>query len=89
MAYHMPQYRYVGERGEEYRVIQGVFAEINRLPELTNRQIRWYAVILHLVGSFSDWQLQAGLADGLFPGNGPVSITWKPSGTASSPDPPP
>lgn len=70
MAYHMPQYRYVGERGEEYRVIQGVFAEINRLPELTNRQIRWYAVILHLVNSFSNWRLRAGLPDGLFPESG-------------------
>jgi hypothetical protein len=59
MAYHMPRYRYVGERGEEYRVIQSVLAEINRLPELTNRQIRWYAVILYLVNSFSDWQLRA------------------------------
>lgn len=70
VAHHIGQYRYVGERGEEYRVIQSVFDEINRLPELSNRQIRWYAVILHLVGSFSDWQLQAGLAEGLFPGTG-------------------
>ncbi len=60
---NMQKYRYVGEEGKEYEVIQSVFHEINQLPGLTNRQIRWYAVIVHLVTSFYRWRLKDPFLD--------------------------
>lgn len=67
IGHHNRQYRYVGERGEEYEVIQSIFHEINRLTEVSNPQIRWYAVILHLIDSYYNWRVRGGLPDSLFP----------------------
>jgi hypothetical protein len=52
--HHIQKYRYVGEKGKEYEVIQSIFYEINQLPELSNQQIRWYSIIIYLVQSFYD-----------------------------------
>lgn len=56
--YHIRKYKYVGEDGREYRVIQTVFHELNRLPELSNKQIRWYAIIISLVGNFFNYRMR-------------------------------
>jgi hypothetical protein len=50
--HHIQKYKYVGEDGDEYRVIQTVFLELNRLTELSNKHIRWYAIIVGLINSF-------------------------------------
>ncbi|UCH96176.1 MAG: hypothetical protein JSV88_04780 [Candidatus Aminicenantes bacterium] len=52
LNHNIHQYKYVGEEGKEYEVIQSLFYEINQLRELSNRQIRWYAVIINLVMNF-------------------------------------
>jgi len=52
LHHHLKKYRYVGEDGKEYEVIQGIFSQLNHLNELTNKQIRWYAVIINLWMSF-------------------------------------
>ena len=53
LRHNIQKYKYVGEKGKEYEVIQSVFYEINQLHELSNRQIRWYAIIINLVRHFS------------------------------------
>lgn len=53
------KYRYLGEAGKEYEVIQSVFNEINHLPELSNKHIRWYAIIINLRMSFQTHRLAA------------------------------
>ncbi len=52
--HNIQKYKYVGEKGKEYEVIQSVFYEINQLPELSNQQIRWYSIIIYLIRSFYD-----------------------------------
>lgn len=58
--HHIQKYKYVGEDGREYRVIQTVFHELSRLPELSNRHIRWYAIILGLIGNFFNSRMRMG-----------------------------
>jgi hypothetical protein len=52
LQYHTKKYKYVGEKGEEYGVIQSIFYEINKLSGLFNQHIRWYAIIIFLVHHF-------------------------------------
>ncbi len=52
--HNIQKYKYVGEKGKEYEVIQSVFYEINQLPELSNQQIRWYSIIIYLIRNFYD-----------------------------------
>lgn len=54
LNHNVQQYRYVGEEGKEYEVIQSVFNEINHLPGLSNKHIRWYAIIINLRMSFEN-----------------------------------
>ena len=61
------KYRYVGEEGKEYEVIQSVFNEINLLPGLSNKHIRWYAIIINLRMNFENWRMAAKSGEG-FPG---------------------
>jgi hypothetical protein len=61
--HHIQKYKYVGEDGWEYRVIQTVFHELNQLPELSNRHIRWYAIIIGLIGNFFNQRMR--MRDGL------------------------
>jgi hypothetical protein len=61
--HHIQKYKYVGEDGREYRVIQAVFHELNRLPELSNRHIRWYSIIIGLIDNFFNLRMRMG--DGL------------------------
>jgi hypothetical protein len=56
--HHIQKYKYVGEDGDEYRVIQTVFLELNRLTELSNKHIRWYAIIISLIGNFFDQRMR-------------------------------
>jgi hypothetical protein len=44
--HNVHKYKYVGEEGKEYEVIQSVFNEINHLPGLSNKHIRSYAIII-------------------------------------------
>ena len=57
------KYKYVGEKGKEYEVIQSIFYEINQLPELSNRQIRWYSIIIYLIRSFYDQRSRGSFPD--------------------------
>jgi hypothetical protein len=52
--HNIQKYKYVGEKGKEYEVIQSIFYEINQLSELSNQQIRWYSIIIYLIRSFYD-----------------------------------
>ncbi len=49
LYYNIHKYKYVGEKNKEYDVIQGIFYELNQLPELSNRHIRWYTIIINLI----------------------------------------
>ena len=40
LNHNFHKYRYIGEEGQEYEVIQSVFNEINHLPGLSNKHIR-------------------------------------------------
>ncbi len=64
LKHNVHKYRYVGEEGKEYEVIQSVFAEINCLPGLSNKHIRSYAIIINLQMSFENWQLTEKNRDG-------------------------
>ncbi len=66
LRHHSRQYTYVGEPFHEYRLIYSLFTEINRLPGLSNRQIRWYAVIVNLLDRFAQ-RLRDVTAPGLTP----------------------
>jgi len=57
--HNVHKYRYIGEEGKEYEVIQSVFDEINHLPELSNKHIRWYAIIINLRMSFQTSRMAA------------------------------
>ncbi len=59
LNHNVHQYRYVGEEGKEYEVIQSVFNEINHLPGLSNKHIRWYAIIINLRMSFQNRRMAA------------------------------
>lgn len=63
--HNIKKYKYVGEEGKEYEVIQSVFFEINKLPELTNKQILWYSIIINLVTSFYNQRVRGHLPDSL------------------------
>ena len=63
--HNMQKYNYVGEKGREYEVIQSVFYEINHLTELSNRQIRWYTVIINLIMSFYNQRRRGDLPGSL------------------------
>lgn len=65
--HNVHKYKYVGEEGKEYEVIQSVFNEINRLPGLSNKHIRWYAIIINLRMSFQNRRMTAKSREG-FPG---------------------
>jgi len=65
VKHNIQKYKYIGEEGREYEVIQSVFYEINQLGELSNRQIRWYAVIINLVKSFYNQRWRCDLPDSL------------------------
>lgn len=67
LNHNVHQYRYVGEEGKEYEVIQSVFNEINHLPGLSNKHIRWYAIIINLRMSFQN-RLMAAKSRGWVPG---------------------
>ncbi len=67
LKYNVHKYRYVGEEGKEYEVIQSVFNEINYLPGLSNQHIRWYAIIINLRMSFENLRMTAKSRVG-FPG---------------------
>jgi hypothetical protein len=71
LNHNVHKYKYVGEAGKEYEVIQSVFNEINHLPGLSNRHIRWYAIIINLEMSFQNRRL-AAKTRGEFP-NFPLS----------------
>jgi hypothetical protein len=77
LNHNVHKYRYVGEEGKEYEVIQSVFNEIDCLPGLSNKHIRWYAIIIDLQMSFQNWQMTAknqdGFADFSLPGYPVVS----------------
>jgi hypothetical protein len=59
--HNVHKYKYVGEEGKEYEVIQSVFNEINHLPGLSNKHIRWYAIIINLRMSFQNRRMAAML----------------------------
>jgi hypothetical protein len=61
--HNIRKYKYVGEKGKEYEVIQSIFYEINQLPELSNRQIRWYSIIIYLIRSFYDQRNRGSFPD--------------------------
>lgn len=52
LDHHLPTYRYCGETGQEYSVIQSIFFQLNNLNAINNAHIRWYAVIIHLERRF-------------------------------------
>jgi hypothetical protein len=72
--HNIQKYKYVGEKGKEYEVIQGIFYEINQLHELSNRQIRWYAIIVNLVKNFSRQRSKDAEADGFPPFIGLIEL---------------
>jgi hypothetical protein len=78
LNHNVYKYRYVGEEGKEYEVIQSIFKEINCLPVLSNKHIRWYAIIIDLRMSFQNWQMTAKnrdvFADFSLPGFPGVSL---------------
>lgn len=49
LNHHRRKYRYRGEPGGEYRVIAGIFNELNKIAYLENKHIQWYAAINHLI----------------------------------------
>ena len=49
LIHHRSRYRYVGERGQEYRVVYSIFKELNTRTPLTNAHILWYSAIWYLV----------------------------------------
>lgn len=57
LDHHLPTYRYCGETGQEYNVIQSVFLQLNNLKNINNSHIRWYAVIVHLERRFQNQHL--------------------------------
>ena len=59
------KYRYRGEEGKEYQVIQSVFCELNRVTHLSNKYIRWYTVIIFLSNHFRRLHDQSFLAEAL------------------------
>jgi hypothetical protein len=61
--HNIQKYKYVGEKGKEYEVIQSVFYEINQLPELSNQQIRWYSIIIYLIRSFYNQRYRGSFPD--------------------------
>lgn len=67
LNHNVHKYKYVGEEGKEYEVIQSVFNEINHLPGLSNKHIRWYAIIINLRMSFQNRYMAAKGKEG-FPG---------------------
>lgn len=63
LDHNIKKYKYVGEEGCEYSVIQSIFSEINKLHELSNKHIRWYSVIIYLVMSFRSQRMRGHLPD--------------------------
>jgi hypothetical protein len=59
LNHNIHKYKYVGEEGKEYEVIQSVFNEINHLSQLSNKHIRWYAIIINLGMSFQNQRMAA------------------------------
>lgn len=59
LNHNVHKYKYVGEEGKEYEVIQSVFNEINHLSQLSNKHIRWYAIIINLQMSFQNHRMAA------------------------------
>jgi hypothetical protein len=59
LNHNVHKYRYIGEEGKEYEVIQSVFNEINHLPGLSNKHIRWYAIIINLRMSYENRRMTA------------------------------
>jgi hypothetical protein len=57
------RYRYVGEKGQEYRTVYSIFRELNTRANLTNAHILWYAAIWCLVerSSAERRRTQAGM----------------------------
>ncbi len=49
---NLDKYKYVGEEGKEFEVLQSIFLELNKLAGLSNKQIRWYAAVFNLLYSF-------------------------------------
>lgn len=52
LNHNVHKYRYIGEEGKEYEVIQSIFNEISHAGQLSNKHIRWYAVIINLWMNF-------------------------------------
>lgn len=67
LHFNIHKYKYVGEKGKEYNVIQGIFHELNQLPEPSNQHIRWYTTIINLVRHFYDERNKDTLLDLPFP----------------------
>jgi hypothetical protein len=63
LAHNQKKYDYRGEPGEEYRVIAGLFHEINETGRLQNRHIRWYSVINFLIAGFRKLRLKTDSAE--------------------------
>jgi hypothetical protein len=82
LNHNIHQYKYVGEEGKEYEVIQSVFNEINHLPGLSNKHIRWYAIIINLRMSFQN-RCQAEKSGEKIPGDFQFSLL-DPSGVDGS-----
>jgi hypothetical protein len=57
LDHHLNTYRYCGETGREYHVIQSVFSQLNILQHINNSHIRWFAVIVHLERLFHNQRL--------------------------------
>lgn len=74
IRHNIDRYKYVGEKGKEYEVIQSVFYEINQLQELSNKQIRWYAIIVNLVKNFSQQRSKDMEIDGFPPFIGLIEL---------------
>lgn len=72
--HNIQKYKYVGEKGKEYEVIQSIFYEINQLHELSNKQIRWYAIIVCLVRHFSYQRSKDVEVDGFPPFIGLIEL---------------
>lgn len=64
LNHNVHRYKYTGEPGKEYEVIQSIFREINHTTQLSNKHIRWYAVIINLRMSFQNRQRAANSGDG-------------------------
>jgi hypothetical protein len=57
LDHHLGTYRYRGEAGQEYSVIQSIFAHLNNQSKLNNAHIRWYSVMVFLKRSFHDYYM--------------------------------